>query len=235
MRGSLLLHATQPAHMPRAACLTCPISKHAWDELCPISFSTEGRANSELPWSEGATRAGAPWCIALFPWPSFDKEASLVSTKEENSHLVIIKLNQSLSSRSKVVWNHLAISSILMKAALQHCNLGANVLHVAHKKIALTQLTGTQLRLTHLQANRNLHKGIRSNTGGSPRACCSLSPSSKDRNTIRDKASILRRAVLGGILLSAGAMPFTSRRFSSASAADLTADKVGIDILSPDE
>lgn len=113
-----------------------------------------------------------------------------------------------------------------MKAALQHCNLGANGLHVAHAKIAFIQLTGTQLRLAHLQTNRTLHKGIRSNKAGSPRACCSVGPSSKERATIRDKASILRRAVLGGILLSAGAMPFTPRRFSSASAADLTADKV---------
>ena len=122
-----------------------------------------------------------------------------------------------------------------MKAALQHCNLGANGLHVAHAKIAFRQLTGTQLRLAHLQTNRTLDKGIRSNTAGSPRACCSLGPSSKDRVTIRDKASILRRAVLGGILLSAGAMPFTPRRFSSASAADLTADKVEDDTSSPDE
>lgn len=37
---------------------------------------------------------------------------------------------------------------------------------------------------------------------------------------------LLRRAFLGGLVLTAGAMPFTTSRINRASAADLTAEKV---------
>jgi len=113
-----------------------------------------------------------------------------------------------------------------MKAALQHCNLNANRISATHAQKAFKKFAGNQLRLTHFQGDRKHQSRSSSSIADSLTACCSLKPSAKVRDTSRDKAGILRRAVLGGILLSAGAMPFTPKRFSSASAADLTADKV---------
>ena len=115
-----------------------------------------------------------------------------------------------------------------MNAALQQCNLTAHRIGVAHAKNTLRHIALSQLRLPRLQIARHSpnHPSGSSGPVGSLRACCSLRPSTKAKATHRNKSGILRRALLGGILLSAGAMPFSSQRFSSAAAADLTADKV---------
>lgn len=113
-----------------------------------------------------------------------------------------------------------------MKAALQRPNLNAHCFSVASAKKAFGLFSGSKLRPTHVRYHHT-HQGQSGiNIADSVRACCSLSPSAKIKDTTKDRASLLRRAILGGILLSAGAMPFTPKRFSSASAADLTADKV---------
>ena len=115
-----------------------------------------------------------------------------------------------------------------MNAALKQCNLTAHRIGVAHAKSTLRLVARSQLRLPRSQVAGSLPNHPTSSLGsaGNLRACCSLRPSTRARATLRDKYGILRRALLGGILLSAGAMPFSSQRFSSAAAADLTADKV---------
>lgn len=118
---------------------------------------------------------------------------------------------------------------------MQHCSvtLSTNRISIAQAKTAFRQLAGTRLRLTYLQGIRNHQRDIPSNPAGASRACCSLTSSAKTRANIENKANVLRRAVLGGILLSAGAMPFTPKRFASAAAADLPADKVQLTAVVP--
>lgn len=115
-----------------------------------------------------------------------------------------------------------------MNAALQQCNLTAHRIGFAHAKSTLRHVTQSHLRLPRLQVARHSpnHPSSSLGSAGNLRACCSLRPSTRARATLKDKYAILRRALLGGILLSAGAMPFTSQRFCSVAAADLTADKV---------
>ena len=113
-----------------------------------------------------------------------------------------------------------------MIAALQSSNLGAHHFRIANARKAFGLVSSRQIRLTQSRQHNTHHAQSGINTPDSIRACCSLNSSGKPRDTTRDRANLLRRAILGGILLSAGAMPFTPKRFNSASAADLTADKV---------
>jgi hypothetical protein len=83
----------------------------------------------------------------------------------------------------------------------------------------------TPVRLTDQQSLVSDHRTISPAAAHSSR-CNSQKKSVQSHQIHTSKPAHLRRALLGGILLSVGAMPFSSTRVSRASAAEFTVEKV---------